>query len=357
MIPIKYKKRMFEAHRELWVELLVKAAPQTDIGRGKTNSSQIPNLGHTQLKDILLQRYKKKFCIFTDCATDALDLVVSCVDAPAWYVPSYTWFSPVNAIAKSGKELRFLDVHMESRMVDYSQYDPRFPIIVPHVDGRASPAPPERKAFVLEDAAQSPLNKEIGFGDAVVLSFGSSKRLGLLGQGGCILTDDEQLAKRLQRLTVFGLEGTQDLIEPGYKSFFDPYNSLCTQEIFRLYDERDYLARIDRIIDAYNDASGVSNPSGLERYTIQVRDRTRFRSHLDERGIETRVWFKSHSARHPAYANLDIKGADKLEVSDLVSERSVDVPLNEYLTDREVEQICDALKSSKDLIIPTEELL
>lgn len=341
-IPVKFKKRLFEEKKELWLSLLEEAAPSTDLGRGRTTSSMIPNLGQHRLETELKSLYKRKFCVFTNCATDALDLVVAALGYPAWQVPAYTWYSPINAIGKSGAEIHFLDVDFQNRYVDYSDFDSSLPCIVPHVDGLVAPPPPESCPFVLEDAAQSPLSPGNNFGDAVVLSFGSSKKLGLLGQGGGILTNDEDLARRLKVMSVFGLDANRDLELPGYKSFLDPYNALCTSELIRWYQTEKVTSRLAQIISYYNDCTGLQHPETLERYTVKLRDREKFRIDAEDRKIETRIWFKDHAANFPCYQQF--RKSNTLEQSDRLSQVSVDVPMNELLSDSEVERIGETLK-------------
>ena len=330
---------MFEAHADVWQELLIQSAPSTDLGRARSTSSQIPNLGHSRIEEALRDKYDFKHFIFTNCATDALDLTVQLRPEPVWYAPSYTWLSPINALYKAGKEIRFLDVDPETRMVDFAKYDPEFPIVVPHCDGLASPKP-KTNAFILEDAAQSPLHPEIGFGDVTIISFGSSKRLGLLGQGGCAMTNNDELAEKLKQSTVFGLNGNYELVDPGDKSFLDPYNAMCTAKIFEFYQDSKRLNRLNQVRAAFNEASGYSRGEWLERYTLQVENRDQVRSEFHESGIETRVWFPKHTAAWPTYSKFKAE----LPVTEQVAAQSFDVPYNEYLTDIEVEKICGELR-------------
>lgn len=350
MIAIKYKKRQFEAFQSRWHELLDMAAPSTDLGRGRTTSSMIPNLGHSLIREYLLQKYNRKHCIFTNCASDALDFVVlACEQFDEWQVPAYTWCSPVNAAVKSDKPVHLLDVRRDDRMLSYDSYDPQKPVIVVHADGRVAEQPKE-SVFVLEDAAQSPLAEGNCYGDATVLSFGGSKRMGLMGQGGCVLTDHDWLAERLKRMTVFGLDDDRFMVKPGYKSFFDPFNALCTLEIYKQYETGDAFAKINRIIDYYNECSGENHPHDLERYTLRLSDRAAWRSYMEENGIETRVWITQHAGQWDIFADR-YAGSDRLANSAFFTAACADVPLNEFLTDDEVEQVGTCLRARRNQFI------
>lgn len=343
-IPIKFKQRLFEAKRERWFEVFARCTPRREAGRGQTTSSMIPNLEKSELEEYLLCRYSRAYCVFTNCASDALDLCVRALNFPRWQVPSYTWVSPVNAIYKSGAEIHFLDVQLPLRTVDYSSLDPSLPLLLPHVDGYAAEKPPVKLPFILEDAAQSPFSTQVNFGDAIVMSFGSSKRLGFMGQGGCLLTDNEKLAREVCELGLFGLNDKRELVRAGDKSFLDPFNAACTLELYRHYDEGSPLTRLDEIRKIYDEAWGWTKPQDLERYTLLVGEREAFAAKLAEVGIESRVWFKEHCARWPIYQKY---AEVSLPNSEIAARGSLDVPFHEFLSDQEVESISSALRSLK----------
>lgn len=353
LIPIKYKSRMFKAHQSRWEKCFYQAGQPSDFGRGESISGLIPNLQPSELEERLKRKYQRRFCVFTNCASDALDLAVFYLGFKKWYMPSYTWLSPANAIKKAGAEIVYLDVDPEFRCLTYEGYDPRFPVLIPHVDGYAAPPPPEGAAYVLEDAAQSPFGERINFGAALVLSFGSSKRLGLMGQGGCLLTDDPDLAEKMKAATVFGLNSDKRHVLPGSKSFLDPLNALCTLEILNLYEQPGAFRRLDEIRRRYEVVTGWKKTERLERFSIRVRRRDQFRRRMLEAGIETRVWLDRPCGQWPALAGRD---AAPLLNTKRIAEQSVDIPFYEYLSDEEVERIEDALQLHRDFILHPQEL-
>jgi dTDP-4-amino-4,6-dideoxygalactose transaminase len=346
VIPIKYKRRQFLAKAERWQALLLESVPASDGGRGTSITSAIPNLGKHLLEEYLLKTYRKKFVVFTNCASDALDIAAVVANEPIWYAPSYTWYSPLISLLKAKAEIRFLDINPRSRMVDLKQYDPNFPLLIPHLDGLIVP-PPAKAKFILEDAAQSPVAEGVGYGDITVLSFGSSKKLGLISQGGCLLTNNSEMAKKAKRLAMFGLDDEMVLREAGQKSFLDPYTALCTLEIFRDHETGLPARKINSITERYNEALGLKRPPGLERYSLRVHRRDDFRKKMAERGIETRVWIKEHAAKLEPFAHFK----KALPFSDDATAQSVDIPLNEFLSDEEVEQIASAARSLREHVI------
>jgi dTDP-4-amino-4,6-dideoxygalactose transaminase len=106
------------------------------------------------------------------------------------------------------------------------------------------------------------------------------------------------------------------------------------------------LEKVDRIIDYYNDCLGISNPHGLERYTIQVENRDDCIRKLEAAGIECRTWFKTHANQWDCMT----KFRTSLPVTDFLHSACFDVPLNEFLEDHEIEMVGSALSTIKESI-------
>src|SRR5439155_18199077 len=79
---------------------------------------------------------------------------------------------------------------------------------------------------VLEDCAQAHGAERRGvragaMSDLAAFSFYPTKILGGYGDGGMVVTDDEQMTARLRRLRMYGMEGTYYSEEHGYNSRLD----------------------------------------------------------------------------------------------------------------------------------------
>jgi dTDP-4-amino-4,6-dideoxygalactose transaminase len=80
--------------------------------------------------------------------------------------------------------------------------------------------------LLIEDVAQahlaeSPIGKAGSIGDVAAFSFYPSKNLGAMGNGGMVLTDDADLAKRVGRLRNYGAESKYYHTEMGTNSRLD----------------------------------------------------------------------------------------------------------------------------------------
>src|SRR5205823_1703838 len=101
-------------------------------------------------------------------------------------------------------------------------------IVSVHLFGNVAPVD-ELRSFglpVLEDAAQAAGASRGGrragsLGDAATFSFFPSKNLPCLGDGGAIVTDDDDVADMARRLRFHGSRDKQAFEEAGYNSRLD----------------------------------------------------------------------------------------------------------------------------------------
>lgn len=133
---------------------------------------------------------------------------------------TFSFFATAGAIARVGATPVFADIDPATYNLDLAlipaKITPRTKAILPvHLFGQMTPMGPlmelarKHGLKVIEDAAQAVGSREDGkaacsFGDIGTLSFFPSKNLGCLGDGGMVITNDDQLADKLKRLRVHG---------------------------------------------------------------------------------------------------------------------------------------------------------
>ena len=122
-----------------------------------------------------------------------------------------SFFSTAGAIARLGARPVFADIDPATFNLDavraVEKLTPRSKAIVPvHLFGRPATLEPliATKLPVVEDAAQAVGSSGIGTGRAATLSFFPSKNLGAAGDGGMVLSDDEDFLARVRLLRTHG---------------------------------------------------------------------------------------------------------------------------------------------------------
>lgn len=161
--------------------------------------------------------------------TDALLLSLKALDIgpeDEVLVPVFTFFSTAGAVCSAGAKPVFVDIEPEGFGIDPSKAEaclsPWTRAMIPvHLFGQCADMESllalarDYNLKVIEDAAQAIgakyQDKVAGIlGDTGALSFYPTKNLGGYGDGGMILTQDEQLAAKLKMLRVHGDAGGYD---------------------------------------------------------------------------------------------------------------------------------------------------
>lgn len=156
--------------------------------------------------------------------TSALHLALDAIGLGAGdevIVPSLTFVATAQAIAQTGAEPVFCEVRPDTLNIDlddaFDRVTPRTRAFVPvHYGGLACDMDPlltfarDRSLRVIEDAAHAfgstykgrPIG---GFGDVACFSFDPIKNI-TCGEGGAVATNDAELAERMRRARVLGID-------------------------------------------------------------------------------------------------------------------------------------------------------
>ena len=149
----------------------------------------------------------------------------------------YTFFATGGAIWRTGARPVFVDIEPDTYNLDPARLEaavtPRTRVVIPvHLYGQTADMDPidaiaDRHGLaVLEDAAQAigaayHGKRTGGLGRASAFSFYPSKNLGGFGDAGMVTTDDPDLARRVARLRVHGMEPKYHHHEVGFNSRID----------------------------------------------------------------------------------------------------------------------------------------
>jgi dTDP-4-amino-4,6-dideoxygalactose transaminase len=151
-------------------------------------------------------------------------------------VPSFTFYASAEAIPLTGARPVFCDVDPETFCVTAdtaraAMTERTKAVVAVHLFGNVAPVA-EIEALgvpVLEDAAQavgsrtssSPPSRPGALGTAATLSFFPSKNLGAFGDGGAVVTRDDEIAERVRMLRFHGSRDKQTFELIGHNSRLD----------------------------------------------------------------------------------------------------------------------------------------
>ena len=213
----------------------------------------------------------------------------------------------------------------------------------------------ERGIEVVEDCAQAAGAELRGrpagtIGRLGCFSFYPTKNLAALGDGGAVLTDDDELAKRLRLVRQYGQAERYRHVAVGVNSRLDEVQAALLRT--RLPHLKRWNARRAEIAASYTNALAESAVRPLARleerthvfhlFVVDAPDRESLQTHLEEAGIGTLIHYPTPVHGHPPYRRLG-EGPVPLAVAERFCSRILSVPLYPELRDDEVERIAEAL--------------
>jgi dTDP-4-amino-4,6-dideoxygalactose transaminase len=212
--------------------------------------------------------------------------------------------------------------------------------------------------LVLDDAAQSfgatYKGRKLGtLASATATSFFPAKPLGCYGDGGAILTDDEDLAAQLKSLRVHG-EGSDkyDAARIGITGRLDTIQAAILLEKLKIFPD-EIVAR-NAVAQRYT--SGLAGAAILPRvgnestsvwaqYTIRLAPgrRDALAAALKGQGIPTAIYFAKPLHYQAAYRGFPV-GAGGVPVSERLAEEVISLPMHAYLDQQVQDRIVAAVQ-------------
>jgi len=302
--------------------------------------------------------------------TDALLLALKALGVrPGDEVITPALSAPPTAVAVSlaGAVPVFVDIDAESRCMDPASLRDKVTsrsrfLLVVHLYGRMADMPSLSKAagdhglLLVEDCAQAhgaaAKGKRAGtWGRAGCYSFYPTKNLGGYGDGGMIVTDDEELASRLRSLRDYGRVDRDRLGDIGLNSRLDELQAALLRVKLRRLDgwnrrrrelARRYLESLAGLRLRLPQWDGEEDHC-FHLFVVESEEREALRSHLDDRGIQTAVHYPLPLHLQQPYLQGGVP-ATSCPVAERVAEQALSLPLYPNLTDGEQERVIEAIR-------------
>jgi dTDP-4-amino-4,6-dideoxygalactose transaminase len=220
----------------------------------------------------------------------------------------------------------------------------------------------EHGLFIIEDCAQSHgarwRGKRAGsYGKHAALSFYPSKNLTVYGDGGAILTQDAEIAKRVGMLRNHGRKDKYLHEKVGFNLRFNEINAAVGREQLKVLDDlnagrRRAAAWYRRELEGMK---GVTLPpqdtaeteTVYHMFVIRLENNDRRESlarHLKEQGIETGVHYPVPNHQQPAIEEVFGKQPTLPRTEDYVK-RILSLPMFPSISEEEVRTVTNAIKS------------
>ena len=215
-----------------------------------------------------------------------------------------------------------------------------------------------RGIMIVEDAAQALGSRFNGrcagtFGKFGTVSFYPAKLLGCFGDGGAIVTNDDEVATRIALLKDHGRNADGRVVAWGYNSRLDNMQAAVLD-----YKLKSYPREIERrraVAARYQaglgDLAQLALPPApgvdprhfdvYQNYELQADRRDELRTYLDQHGVKTIVQW----AGTPVHQFKELGFTVDLPVTDAFFKRCMMLPMNSAVTDDEVDYIVRTVRA------------
>lgn len=309
--------------------------------------------------------------------TDALQIAMMALELKAGdevILPVFTYVATAEVIGLLNLVPVMVDVEPETFCIDVnlieSKITSKTKAIVPvHLFGQCANMEEILKIsakynlFVIEDTAQA-IGAIYTFGDGSkhgagcmgtigTTSFFPSKNLGCYGDGGALMTNDDQIAKKIRMICNHGqsVQYVHDII--GVNSRLDSIQASVLNA--KLPYLKSYQAARNEAAALYDKLLGCHpnfiipkrNPNSthvFHQYTLQLSgiDRDEFRKLLADRGIPTMVYYPIELHRQKAFSCF-WDGQTEYPIAKMLCQTVLSLPMHTELTENMINFICNQL--------------
>ena len=325
----------------------------------------------TELEEKVATVSDCKFAVGVSSGTDAILNSLMSLDignGDEVITTPFTFFATVGCIARTGAKPVFVDIDPETFNINpdliESVVTEKTKAIMPvHLFGQMADMDPimevanKYSLAVIEDAAQSITstykNRKAGsIGTVGCFSFFPSKNLGCAGDGGMIVTNDENMHDRLKIMRNHGANPKYYHKYIGGNFRLDPIQAVILLVKLRYLDSWSQARRNNAVF--YNERFAKTvvktpyiNPdckSIYNQYIIRVPKRDELAAHLKEQGIGCEIYYPVPMHLQECFEYLGYKRGD-LPQAEKAAKEVLAIPTYPELTDEMKAHICQTILS------------
>lgn len=313
-----------------------------------------------------------KYCIGVANGLDAIYLILRAMGIGSGdevIVPSNTYIATALAVSYAGAVPVFVEPEIETYNIDVTRIEEKITdrtkaIIPVHLQGRAADMDAVNaiaKKYglkVIEDAAQAHGAKYKGtkigtLSDAAAFSFYPGKNLGALGDGGCVTTNDKELADKIRAIGNYGSTEKYHHMYMGCNSRLDEMQAAFLRVKLTQLDKWNkarqeiaarYLAEIKNPLISLPLEVSADYEHVYHVFVVRCEKRDELEAYLKEKGIGTVKHYPIPMHLQPAYKELNIANGE-LPIAEEISITVLSLPMYYGMTDAEVSYVIDTINS------------
>jgi perosamine synthetase len=331
----------------------------------------------------VVTEFEKKFAeyigvghgIATTSGTTALEVAIRALglgEGDKILTTAYSFIASTNSIVYTGAYPVFADIDPKTFNIDLDDVENKLKedknikaLLIVHLFGqpcdmdRVMDIVKKYNVFLIEDCAQSHgalwKGKKAGsFGDVSAFSFYPTKNM-TTSEGGAVLTDNSELARKIRLLINHGMEVRYHHDVVGYN--YRMTNISAAIGLCQLEKLEGFNAKRNHNADFYNkniNNSLITVPYKPEeahhvyhQYTVLVKDGRRddFVKHLEANGIGYGIFYPLSIPEQKCYDDFGFER--EFEVTDTIKKQVVSIPVHPMLTEEDIKTVVEVINSFK----------
>lgn len=323
-----------------------------------------------------VERFEEEFasycgarhCVGVASGLDALSLSLKVLDLPPGsevIVPSNTYIATILSILNEGLQPVLVEPRIDTYNIDPDLIEQHISsrtraVMVVHLYGKIcemdeiSRIVEKHDLHLIEDCAQAHgaeyKGKKAGtFGQFGAYSFYPTKNLGALGDGGAIITNDEQAAIKLKALRNYGSHIKYQNKYLGLNSRLDELQAAFLRIKLRSLDQMiRHKTELAKIYHTHITHPGIILP-GLDEvsagsyhiFNIRSEKRKALIEYLSEKGIKVEIHYPTPP--HQQEALRSIFAGTSFPISEKIHETTLSLPVSTFHTEEEMIFISDRI--------------
>lgn len=208
---------------------------------------------------------------------------------------------------------------------------------------------------IIEDSCQAIGAKYKGrhvstIGDAGCISFFPTKNLGGFGDGGMVITDNEETYNMVKILRGHGSRTTYHYDMVGFNSRLDEIQAAVLRIKLKYLDEfmdarrknaNKYRELLKDVVEVPKEYEGVRHV--YNQFTIKVKDRNKLQEFLKSKGIGSMIYYPLCLHLQKVYQHLGYK-TGSLPNAEKVQEEVLSLPIFPELKEEQVTEVAQAIR-------------
>lgn len=322
-----------------------------------------------QFEEAFAKNSRAKHCISLGSGTEALHLALRAAGVGPGdevIVPAHTFIATALAVWYCGAKPVFVDVREDTYCIDPEKIaaaiTAKTKAVIPvHMYGQYADMAPimeiaqNENIAVVEDAAQSHGAEYKGkrgvLGHVACYSFYPTKNLGAYGDGGAIVTNDNEIAEKTLLLRNYGEKKKYEHILKGFNSRLDELQAAMLLVKLKYLDKwvekrraiaKDYSSQLAAAV-----TTGIITPREMSYgkhsyylYVIRSSQRDKLQQHLKNERVETLIHYPTPMHKHKAFSEYNNQ---KFAVAEKITKEILSLPMFPELTKEEIKVVVKAV--------------